>query len=341
MSGAKKCSVIPQLIKELTSEGANLYTFLTDMTKKLVKLKEFDIPNNNISLDYSISGNELPAEDLLVVAPCTFNTLNKIANGISDSYPLSIIASTIGNKKKVIIAPAMNGSFWNHPITLKSLETIQQWGGYIVWPEINPEKVTMAPLEKIADNIYNHFNRIRYESNQLPSDNTYQRCVEENFSEFRETGELLLEYDLIRGSAGFLSKKIPEGILISASGSNIGNLTKNELSLVKEVKDKTVIWQGEKHPSSETPLIIELYQKIPSIKSVIHAHNQKLTYDPMMQKYASSEYLRYGKFGESDKIINLLNKNDGFAVMKLHGEICVGDSLFNASKKLEDLLKNV
>ena len=335
MTGAKKCSIVPEIVREFIGEGANVYTFFTDMARKIANMKDFEIPGNKTSLDYSKNGEELPLEDIVLVVPATFNTLNKAAQGIADNYPMTIVASAIGKRKKVIFAPAMNRSLWEHPITSISLETLQQWGCQVVWPEITPDKITMAPLEKIADTAYNCFSRIRYDSERLPIDEDYLRVVEKHFSEFRSVGESLLEGDFIKGSAGFMSKRVKEGILVSATGSSVGSLTKGDVALVVGTGDKKIRWKGEKHPSSETPIISEVYQAIPEARAIIHTHRRKLTYSPTMQRYASAEYLRYGRFGELNKILEILRENEGFGIMKLHGELCIGDSLYDALRKLK------
>ena len=338
ITGAKKCSIVPELVREFVCEEANVYTFFTDMAKKIVNIKDFEIPGNKISLDYSGNSEDLPLEDIVLVAPATFNTLNKAAQGIADSYPMTIVASAIGKRKKVIFAPAMNRSLWEHPIISRSLETLQQCGCKVIWPEITPNKITMAPLEKIADTAYNCFLKIRYDSERLPIDKDYLRAIEEHFSEFRSVGESLLENDLIKGSAGFISKRVKEGILVSATGSNVGSLTKEDVTLVVGTNDKKVRWKGEKHPSSEMPIISEVYRAIPEAKVIIHTHGKKLTYNPIMQKYASIEYLRYGKFGELKKILGIIKENNGFGIMKLHGELCVGTGLYETFKKLKRVM---
>lgn len=340
-TGAKKCSIVPELVREFVGEGAKVYTFFTDMARKIANIKDFEIPGNNISLDYSKNGEEIPLEDIVLVVPATFNALNKSVQGIADSYPMTIVASAIGKRKKVIFAPAMNYSLWEHPVTPKSLETLQQWGCQIVWPEITPDKITMAPLEKIADTTYNCFSRIRYDSERLPIDENYLKTVEEHFSEFRSVGESLLESDLIKGSVGFMSKKIKEGILVSATGSNVGSLTKGDIALVVGTDNRKVRWKGEKHPSSEMPIISEIYQAMPEARAIIHTHSRKLTYHPTMQKYASAEYLRYGRFGELSKILEILKENTGFGIMKLHGELCVGKDLYEVFKNLKGRIEDV
>ena len=54
-----------------------------------------------------------------------------------------------------------------------------------------------------------------------------------------------------------------------------------------------------------------------------------------MQKYTSIDYLRCGIFGELNKILGILKENNGFGIMKLHGELCIGNNLYEAFQKLK------
>ena len=93
-------------------------------------------------------------------------------------------------------------------------------------------------------------------------------------------------------------------------------------------------------PSSETPLFLEIYSAFPDAQAIIHGHCPRITYDNKMQGlYASKEYVRYGIFGESNKIEEILNKNNGFAILRLHGEISLGESLGEAFFKLKSRLE--
>ncbi|MFI5933108.1 flavoprotein [Actinoplanes sp. NPDC051494] len=49
-----------------------------------------------------------PAADALIVAPATFNTINKLAAGIADTYPLSSVAEVIGRGVPTVIVPVVN-----------------------------------------------------------------------------------------------------------------------------------------------------------------------------------------------------------------------------------------
>jgi phosphopantothenoylcysteine decarboxylase len=65
--------------------------------------------------------------DLFLIAPCSGNTLAKIAGGVCDNL-LTCIARAWDFDKRFIIAPAMNTRMWQHPVTARHIETIRQWG---------------------------------------------------------------------------------------------------------------------------------------------------------------------------------------------------------------------
>lgn len=56
----------------------------------------------------------------LVIAPCSANTLAKLANGLCDNL-LTTVARAWDLNRPFIIAPAMNTHMWNHPITEEHL----------------------------------------------------------------------------------------------------------------------------------------------------------------------------------------------------------------------------
>jgi phosphopantothenoylcysteine synthetase/decarboxylase len=49
-----------------------------------------------------------PPADAIIVAPATFNTITKLAAGISDNYALGILAEAIGNGIPIAVLPFIN-----------------------------------------------------------------------------------------------------------------------------------------------------------------------------------------------------------------------------------------
>src|SRR5436190_1756152 len=63
--------------------------------------------------------------DLLVVAPCTANTLAKLAQGLADNLPTE---AALAHRGPVLVAPAMNPRMWSHPATRANVELLRARG---------------------------------------------------------------------------------------------------------------------------------------------------------------------------------------------------------------------
>lgn len=68
---------------------------------------------------------------LLIIASADF--ISKMVNGICDDLASSLYRAW-HRYKPVVVAPAMNTHMWNHPITLKHIEQLQEWNVKIVNP---------------------------------------------------------------------------------------------------------------------------------------------------------------------------------------------------------------
>ena len=70
----------------------------------------------------------LPPADAVLVAPLTFNTLNKWAAGISDTLALGLINEAIGQRIPVVTLPYINDALAAHPATAASVQTLRSAG---------------------------------------------------------------------------------------------------------------------------------------------------------------------------------------------------------------------
>ncbi|NLC87879.1 MAG: hypothetical protein GX682_03790 [Clostridiaceae bacterium] len=335
-TGATKSKNVKNLLDDLSNEGATCIVMPTEMSCSIMDLsllEDYRIKReytfNHISAD-----DRIPEEDIVIIAPCTFNTFSKIANGIADNYPLSILHEAIGKGKYIIIAPSMNQGYFNHPITKENFNKILSFGNIsIIYPEYvyNDdgilEKITMAPWEKILDSVCHKYSKIRYFGKKV--NYNMQKIIDLYYPEFFKTGKYIQDNQYSNGVAGFIAKRIPEGILITSTGSSLGNLSREHLTLIHTWKNHCVEWSGENMPSSETPLVLELFEAYHTSNVVVHGHCRDITYSPKMLKYTSKEYLRYGSWNELYKIKPVLD-NYNYAIMKLHGEIILSDTFKNA-----------
>ena len=61
------------------------------------------------------TSDHCPKADAIIVAPATYNTINKWANGISDNYALGILAEAVGLRIPVVVLPFVNSALASHP----------------------------------------------------------------------------------------------------------------------------------------------------------------------------------------------------------------------------------
>ena len=98
--------------------------------------------------------------DVMIIAPCTANTLAKMVHGICDNL---VIATYMSAKCPVFIAPAMDLDMYQHPSTKQNLELAEDFGHFII-PAENGELASglfgqgrMAEPEAIEKHIEDFF----------------------------------------------------------------------------------------------------------------------------------------------------------------------------------------
>jgi len=83
---------------------------------------------------------------LLLIAPCTANTIGKIAYGIDDTAVTNFATTAFGSGIPIVIVPAMHESMYNHPVVIENIGKLTELGVEF----INP--ITQEGAAKIAGN---------------------------------------------------------------------------------------------------------------------------------------------------------------------------------------------
>ena len=69
---------------------------------------------------------------LVLIAPATANVFAKLAAGITDD---ALTAIALATRAPFLHAPAMNGHMWEHPATVRNVETLRGWGHHFIGPD--------------------------------------------------------------------------------------------------------------------------------------------------------------------------------------------------------------
>ena len=128
-----------QLVSNLKNNGANVKVIMTRASTSFITERTLEsISNNKVLVDESETEESfLHLEvakwaDIILVAPCTANSLNKITKGLGDDL---LSTTCLAFKRKIFIAPAMNPDMWDNTIVQDSLKNISADKFEIIGPD--------------------------------------------------------------------------------------------------------------------------------------------------------------------------------------------------------------
>jgi phosphopantothenoylcysteine decarboxylase/phosphopantothenate--cysteine ligase len=119
-----------ELCRLLVKEGHDVVPLVTPGAERFVTAEAFRAlarrpPGDDVYL-------HLTRADLLVVAPCTANTLAKLAQGLADNV---LTEAALAHRGPVLVAPAMNPRMWSHPATRANADVLRARGVVLVGPD--------------------------------------------------------------------------------------------------------------------------------------------------------------------------------------------------------------
>jgi phosphopantothenoylcysteine decarboxylase / phosphopantothenate---cysteine ligase len=122
----KACEICRLLVKD----GHDVVPLVTPAAERFVTAETFRAlarrpPGDDVYL-------HLTRAELLLVAPCTANTLAKVAHGLADNV---LTEAALAHRGPVLLAPAMNPRMWSHPATRANAETLRARGVVLVGPD--------------------------------------------------------------------------------------------------------------------------------------------------------------------------------------------------------------
>ena len=123
------------LIRLYIKSGAVVRVLMSESAKKFINPITFEAISQNKVLDENSENWDKNSDynhidiakwaDILVIAPASANTINKISCGIADNL---LLQTVLACKKKIIIAPAANTNMIENLITIQSINNLKNLG---------------------------------------------------------------------------------------------------------------------------------------------------------------------------------------------------------------------
>ncbi|MEV8633818.1 flavoprotein [Streptosporangium sp. NPDC051023] len=86
-----------------------------------------------------------PRADAIVVAPATYNTVNKFAQGVADTYALGLLAEAPGLGIPVVVVPFVNAALASRLPFRRSVETLCAEGVRVLFCQVEPDPRASDP----------------------------------------------------------------------------------------------------------------------------------------------------------------------------------------------------
>jgi phosphopantothenoylcysteine synthetase/decarboxylase len=154
LSGTTTAARCPELLQGLVGLGfATVIAIPTPNASRVVAPRDLaDVGGVQVVESYfDLAIRPRPPRGVVLFAPCSFNSLNKLAHGIADNLALSVVAEAIGRGTPVIVGPSLNAPLLNHPEAQASLKKLPTWRVIIVPPVDEGEGPRLAPSEQLLD----------------------------------------------------------------------------------------------------------------------------------------------------------------------------------------------
>ena len=129
-----------EIIRLFVKAGASVKVVMSEEAKRFITPLTFEAISQNevLHIDTESWSNELNHihigkwADIFVIAPISANTINKLANGISDNL---LTQSVLAFSKPIIIAPSANTNMILNPITKSNTAKLKELGFIISEPQ--------------------------------------------------------------------------------------------------------------------------------------------------------------------------------------------------------------
>ncbi len=145
-----------ELARELRRKKADVHAVMTEAACRIIHPESMRYATGNRVIT-EITGEVEHVKfcgtggtaSLLLIAPCTANTIGKIANGIDDTPITTFAATAFGSSVPIIIVPAMHESMYNNPVVLENIRKLTDLGIEFIYPLMEEGAAKIAGKEEI------------------------------------------------------------------------------------------------------------------------------------------------------------------------------------------------
>jgi len=254
-----------KLSRELIRHGANVIPVMTQAATKVIHPDALEFATGYKPI-IELSGQTehvffcglvKDPVDLILICPCTANTLSKIAHGIDDTAVTTFATTAIGSGTPIVIVPAMHLSMYKHKVIQNNIKKCKELSVTFVDPNVSRTKAKMPSIDEIVANV------------------------------IRKTGKQNLTEKNILIIGGATAEPIDDIRILTnkSSGKTAVSLANNAFERGAHVE----IWYGHAKETVPDYLSVKKFETIKDILQLLK--NNKKTFDAIIVCAAIADYL--------------------------------------------------
>ena len=157
ITGSVAAMESPRIIRELIKHGADVIPVLNDNAINLISPMLLEWASGNPPITklsgkmehVQLTNGKKDSADLILIAPCTANTIGKIANGICDDVITTMCCVGLGSDTPIVLVPGMHEPMYLNPMVQNNLMKLKSMNVSIIDPVIMENKAKMANYDAI------------------------------------------------------------------------------------------------------------------------------------------------------------------------------------------------
>ena len=246
------------LARQLIRHGAEVYTVMSEavgstlLTPEMMKWATGNNVVTKITGDLEhIALADYNMSDLIVVYPCTANTIGKVANGINDTPVTSVLSVALGSRIPIIIAPAMHESMYDNRLIQENIQRVKDQGVDFLQPTITEGKAKVVSPEQMLQSVIT-------------------KCT-------NSTKSFFFEKNILVTAGGTIEYIDPVRVITNLSSGKMGNLIAEEA--IRLGANITLVYGHGTYSTKSLPNL-----------NIVRVNTSKEMYDVVMSELSSKRY---------------------------------------------------
>lgn len=154
---APAASSVAQFVDLAQEAGWSVRVIATPMGMRFVDADELArLTGDRVRANFRMPDepDDLPPADAVVVAPATFNTVNKWAAGITDTFATGLLCELTGLRIPILAVPLVKDALARHVAFRRSLEVLREMGVRVLFDPHAPAQSRMPDWPRVLEELH-------------------------------------------------------------------------------------------------------------------------------------------------------------------------------------------